>query len=79
MYDDSLHTKRKGSNDLVYRRERKGRFLWFGKDTATPAEQMVKECLNEAVCILEDKQESQQQYEDKMEQAIATVEDAHDE
>ncbi len=79
VYDDNQTKKVRKKTDIVYRREWKGRFLWWGKDTATPVETMVRECLNEAVCILEDKQEHQEKYQDKVEQAIDAVKEGHDE
>lgn len=70
---------RKKNAHLVYDRRWRGRVLWFGKDTTDSIEQIVKEALNKAVCIYEEKQEKQENYEERMESVIEQVAEIHEE
>jgi len=73
------HRSTFGGNYIVETVKRRGRLLWFGKDSTPPIEKMVQSTLNEAVCIREDKQAEQNHFEDKIGQAIDNVEEVHDE
>jgi len=66
------------SNYITTNVQKRGRFWYFGTDTTPPIEEMIRETLNEAVCIREDKEQQQDKFEDKIEDAISNVEEAHE-
>lgn len=77
VYEKSYGRYRKG-DAILTNKESKGRLFWFGKDTSSPIDQLIRETLNEAVCIRENKIEKQKEYENKIESAIENVAEIHE-
>lgn len=65
-------------NYIVNREKWRGRWLWFGRDSTLPIEEMVQNVLNEAVCIREDKEEEEEEYQEKINRAISTIGELHE-
>lgn len=66
------------SNAIVTNKEWKGTILWFGADQSSPVEEVVRETLNEAVCIRENKLEQQEEYGNRISRAIDSVGEVHE-
>ena len=68
-----------GGTYITERVESRGRVLWFGRDTTPSIEKMVKDTVNEAVCIRENKESEKDEYADKIAGAVDAVREAHEE
>jgi hypothetical protein len=72
-----FHPRGFNSNYIVSDCRRKGRFWYFGKDTTPELDKMIQDTLNEAVCIRENKEESVDEFEERVNEAISNVEEVH--
>lgn len=79
VYDNSLRDHYPNKNDLVYRKKYKYRLWGLLTYDVPPIEEMMEDAFNEAVCILEEKQEEQEEFEQRLEDRLDNVKEIHEE
>ena len=80
VYDDAKYHHYKKKNDIIYRTRRKAVLFGLGKFLFDPPsiDEMMKDCLNEAVCELEEKKEQEKKFSERVDDKLDTVKEIHE-